>query len=771
MLYDLSYGLSQSGELDVTNSDNPPSVLSVEWPPDDRKKTIRGLLETRYETHPESETILRRFDNHFAELWGAFTAVYGQDREAATWLLEAVDAAVTAFEERPDSLRSLDGSRGGLDDWFQGPEQVAYMCYVDLFAGDLDGVRERIPYLKELGVTYLHLMPLLESRDGRDDGGYAVTDYRAVDPALGTMADLRRLAAELHEEGIHLALDFVMNHTAREHDWAHAAIEGNERFEDFYITFEDRKIPDQYERTVPEVFPDFAPGNFVHVDEMDRWVWSSFYDFQWDLDYSNPDVFVQMFREMAHLANVGTDVLRLDAVPFLWKELGTDCRNLDESHWLLRAYRALMRIAAPGVVFKAEAIVSPEETIKYLGTGGHEGNECEIAYNAPLMCHLWHALASENTQLLEQALQGLPETPEQGSWLNYVRCHDDIGWGLADDDIRAVDQDPIRTRKFCSDFYVGDHSDSYAEGYRFQEEPTGVARTSGTAAALTGLQQARVEGDPEEIEAAIARYLTIHASAFAMGGMPLLYSGDEVGQHNDYSYLTDPIKSQDNRWIHRPEMDWSAVDRRQEEGSVEQRVFDGIKRLTTARKDRQALHHRADERVLAVANDQVFVVERVHEDERLLAVHNVSGSGQAVDISMLPDAWSEGRFRDVLADEQVCFLNGRLLVEPYGHLWLEPCDEVTRGVPATTTVSVDVETEWGERVFLTGPQETLGEWRLEEAVPLEAVDSSTWEGTVELPENAFVEFEWVKKRDGQVKTWADQRHVIQAGTGDSWRLD
>ena len=747
------------------------SLPSAEWPPDDPTETLREVIETRYETHSESETILRRLEERFDELWRAFTAVYGEDSDAATWLLAAVDAAVEAFDDRPDPLRSLDTDRTGVDDWYQGPEQVAYMCYVDLFAGDLDGVRERIPYLKELGVTYLHLMPLLESREGRDDGGYAVTDYRAVDPDLGTMADLRTLAADLHEEGIHLALDFVMNHTAREHEWARAAVEGDERFEDFYLTFEDRELPDQYDRTVPEVFPDFAPGNFVRVDEMDRWVWSSFYDFQWDLDYSNPDVFVQMFREMAHLANVGTDVLRLDAVPFLWKELGTDCRNLDDAHWILRAYRALMRIAAPGVLFKAEAIVSPEETIKYLGTGGHEGAECELAYNAPLMCHLWHALASENTQLLEQALETLPETPEQASWLNYVRSHDDIGWGLADEDVRAVDQDPVSTRKFCSDFYVGDHPDSYAEGYRFQEEPTGVARTSGTTAALTGLQQARVEGDPEDVEAAIGRYLTIHASAFAMGGMPLLYSGDEIGQPNDYSYLTDPITSQDNRWVHRPEMDWDAVDRRREEGSVEGRVFEGIKRLTNARNDLMALHHRADDRVLDVANDQLFVVERVYEGEHLLAVSNVSGSGQAIDISVLPDTWQGGRYRDVLADEHVRFPDGRLLLEPYSHLWLEPSPETTPGSPTTTTVSLDVEAERGERVFLTGPHETVGEWDVDDAVPLDPVDSSRWEGTVELPANAVVEAEWLKKRDGQARAWSGHRYAIRAGPGDSWRLD
>jgi amylosucrase len=288
---------------------------------------------------------------------------------------------------------------------------------------------------------------------------------------------------------------------------------------------------------------------------------------------------------------------------------------------------------------------------------------------------------------------------------------------------------------------------------------------------LTGLQQARVEGDPEDVEAAIARYLTIHASAFAMGGMPLLYSGDEIGQTNDYSYLTDPIKAQDNRWVHRPEMDWEAVGRRQDEGSVEQRVFDGVKRLTNARKDLQALHHRADERVLDVDNDQVFVVERVHDGERLLAVSNVSASGQAIDISMLPDAWHMGRFRDVLADEHVCFPNGRLLVEPYGHLWLEPSLEAIPRSPTTTAVSIDVEAEWGERVFLTGSHEALGEWDVEGAVPLDVVDFPTWEGTVELPENVVVECEWLRKRDGQARAWSGHRYAIRAGTGDIWRLD
>ena len=762
------YSVFKEGTMSEVSGDQEAPIS--DWPPEDPIETLQAFLHDRHADHPERDVLLGRIEAQLPGLWKAFTEVYGDDRESVTWLLEAIDAAVEAFDARPERLRSLDQSREGVEDWFQRPEEVGYMCYVDLFAGDLQGVREKIPYLKELGVTYLHLMPLLEPREGQNDGGYAVKDYRSVDPDLGTIEDLRELAADLQEEGIHLALDFVMNHTAREHEWAQAAMDGDERFEEFYLTYEDRELPDQYEQTVPEVFPDFAPGNFTYVEDLQRWVWTSFYDFQWDLDYSNPDVFVQMFREMAFLANVGTDVLRLDAVPFLWKELGTDGRNLDEAHWILRAYRALMRIAAPGVLFKAEAIVAPEETIKYLGTGGHEGEECDIAYNAPLMAHLWHALASENTQLLEQALESLPATPEGASWLNYVRCHDDIGWGLDDEDIRAVGQDPTSTRKFCSDFYAGDRPDSYAEGYRFQEEPTGVARTSGTAAALTGVQKARVSGDQETVDAAVQRFLLMHTTVFAMQGMPLLYSGDEIGQLNDFSYLNNPIKADDNRWVHRSPMDWDAAERRTLEGSVEQRIFGGISRLTDVREGRGPLHHQAEENALDVGNEQVFAVERVRDGERLLALSNFSGEAQTIEMSALPDRWETDGYHEILRDESAFYPDGRVFLEPYGYRWLEPDPDATPGESRSTHVTIDVEAEYGEKVFLTGDHEALGEWDVEQAVALSGEDYPTWDGEVELPEGTYVEFEWLKKRDGEPVEWSGHRYVTKAGWDSAWLL-
>jgi amylosucrase len=750
-----------------------PALADNEWSSAKPTELLRDVLADRYAEHPDHEALLDRIETFLPDLWAAFTEVYGDGATQAEWAVRAVDAAVEGWTDRPDRLRTLDRARASTPDWFQGPEQVGYMCYVDRFAGSLDGVREKIPYLKELGVTYLHLMPLLESRDGPDDGGYAVTGYRAVDPALGTMEDLRALADALHEEDMLLALDFVMNHTAREHAWAQAAMEGDGRYRDFYLTYEDRSIPDRYEQTVPEVFPDFAPGNFTYVDALDRWVWSSFYDFQWDLDYSNPDVFVQMFREMMFVTNVGADALRLDAVPFLWKEMGTNCRNRPEAHWILRAYRALMNIAAPGALFKSEAIVAPEDIIRYLGVGGHEGKECDVAYNAALMSHLWHALASENTQLLRQALTSLPETPASASWLNYLRCHDDIGWGLDDEDVRAVGQDPVDTRRFCADFYAGHLEGSYAEGYDFQvDAQTGEARTSGTLAALTGLQKAQVEGAPEGVDRALRRTLLLHNVIFVMKGMPLLYSGDEIGQLNEFSYLNDTLKADDNRWVHRPPMDWDRAALRHEEGRVEQRLFDGIRQLVAARKDLDVLHARADERVLDPGNDRVFAVERVDADGRLLAVSNVSDTPQAVALFRFPAAWGQEPYRELVRDETALFASGRILLPPYGFRWLQPAPEADPGPPVSTPIEIEVHTEWGQEVYLTGPTDALGRNRPEEAVgPLSAEDYPLWTTEVDLPADTYVEFEWLKKRNGTVVERSPHRYGVKAGAETVWPLD
>src|SRR3954471_3421399 len=536
-----------------------------------------------------------RFERWFGDLRGPLQAVYGDDpRFADAWreLLATIAATAAA---RPAELRALDHEREITPDWLHREQAIGYVAYVDRFAGTLQGVRERIGYLRELGVSYLHLMPLLRARPAPNDGGYAVVDYGAVEPALGTMDDLRALAADLRAAGMALCVDVVLNHTAREHPWARAGMAGDERMLAFYRTFAHPAEPDAYERTLPEVFPDTAPGSFTWEPALGRWVWTTFNAYQWDLDWSNPEVFVAMAEVVLALAAAGVDVLRLDAVPFLWKRRGTDCQNQPEVHDLVHALRAVVRIAAPGVAFKAEAIVSPRQLVAYLGAGRHEGRECDLAYHNVLMVLLWSALASRRVALMTHTLRAMPRVPPLSGWVTYVRCHDDIGWAITEEDAAAVGEDGYLHRRFLADFYAGDFPGSFAGGARFQPDPrTGDARTSGMAAALTGLEHARGRGDEAAVELAIRRVLTLYAIAFCHGGLPLVWMGDELGLGNDDGYRDAPARADDNRWMQRPPMDWDAAGRRHDPVTVEGRLFGGLRRLVAARRATRAVHAQAE---------------------------------------------------------------------------------------------------------------------------------------------------------------------------------
>ena len=481
-----------------------------------------------------------RFERFFTELHDPLAAVYGGDARFPAAFDALLDAVAGAAAARPAELRRLDHEREVTPDWLHREQALGYVAYADRFAGTLAGVRERLPYLRELGVTYLHLMPLLHARPEPNDGGYAVVDYGAVDPRLGTMADLTALAADLRAAGMALCVDVVLNHTAREHAWARAAMAGDADRLAFYRTFPDRTVPDAHERTLPEVFPATAPGNFTWEPALERWVWTTFNPYQWDLDYTNPAVFVAMAEAMLALADAGVDVLRLDAVPFLWKREGTSSQNLPEVHQLLQAFRAALRIAAPAVGFKAEAIVAPRDLVGYLGTGRHEGKECDLAYHNVLMVLIWSALASGRVALLTRTLASMPPVPPGAGWVTYVRCHDDIGWAVTEEDAAAVGEDGHLHRRFLADFYAGAFPGTFARGARFQAEPGGEARTSGTTASLAGLEAALERGDDVALDLAVRRILLAHAVIFAHGGLPLLYMGDELGLRNDHAFADGP---------------------------------------------------------------------------------------------------------------------------------------------------------------------------------------------------------------------------------------
>ncbi|WP_168915443.1 amylosucrase [Microcella flavibacter] len=496
------------------------------------------------------QQLLDRVDRELPRLETLFRRVYGENEATDAQLALLLGELATSWQARPADLKAVDSAREADPHWFLSNRMLGGVLYVDRYARDLDGVRARIPYFRELGLTYLHLMPLFLAPEENSDGGYAVSSYREVSPALGDMEQLTALAAELRENGIALVVDFIFNHTSNEHEWAMRARAGEQEYADYYWIFDGREMPDAFETTVREIFPDDHPGSFVPMplpdgtvpsrEEAERWVWATFHSFQWDLNYANPAVFRAMAGEMLFLANRGVDILRMDAVAFIWKQLGTTCESLPEAHLLIQAFNAALRIAAPAVLFKSEAIVHPDEVIQYISP-----EECQLSYNPLQMALIWNSLATRDARLLQQALDRRHALPAGTAWVNYVRSHDDIGWTFADEDAAELGIDGFEHRRFLNSFFVNRFPGSFARGVPFQDNPkTGDCRISGTTASLAGLEA----GDA----GAIDRIVLAHSITLSTGGVPLLYLGDEVGQLNDYSYVDEPAHAEDSRWVNRP---------------------------------------------------------------------------------------------------------------------------------------------------------------------------------------------------------------------------
>ncbi len=625
----------------------------------------------------EGAAFLARLDLVLGDLEEAVTAVYDDRVDVPSFVTDLVADALDAAGARPAPLRVLDRRREVDPTWFLRPELVGYVCYADRFAGDLRGVAKRLDYLAELGVGYLHLMPLLEPRRGENDGGYAVADYDEVDPRLGTMADLEDLATRLHDRDIALCVDLVLNHTAQEHAWARRAAAGDPGYRDFYWFFPDRVQPDAYERTLPEVFPDMAPGSFTHLPPTaehpdGRWVWTTFHEFQWDLNWANPAVFRAMLGVLLRLANRGVDVVRLDAAPFLWKRLGTDCQNQPEAHRILQALRALVRLAMPGVVLKAEAIVGPDQLVPYLGAHERFRPECDLAYDNQLMVMLWSAVASRDTRLSAHALARRRPPPAGTTWVTYVRCHDDIGWAVADEDAWAVGLDPHAHRQFLAAYFAGRHPGSFARGADFQADPsTGDARTSGMAASLLGLESALAAGDSAEASAALTRLETMYAVAYSFGGIPLLYMGDEIALRSDARWADDPAHTDDNRWLHRPPMDWAAAERRADPASLEGRVFGALQQLALARRTTESLRSDASTTVLQPRSPHVLAYVRRHPRAApVLAVACFSDDEEYVEAELLEQAGIREPVHLHSSTQRLDLHDGRLRLPPWGFAWV-----------------------------------------------------------------------------------------------------
>lgn len=599
------------------------------------QKMVRNVNNTE-------KIFAQRMEKHQDELRWLYMELYGNDAMYA----ELCEQMHDYYLKRSTELKKRDIKKEKNPDWFKEKEMLGMMLYIDNFAGNLKGVEKKLAYLKECNVNCLHLMPFLDTPKGKSDGGYAVADFRKVRPDLGTMKDLSRLTEKCHENGMNVCMDFVMNHTSEEHEWAKRARAGEGEYMSRYFFYDNGDIPARYEETVPQVFPTTAPGNFTWLPEIGHYVLTTFYPYQWDLNYRNPRVFNEMMYNFLFLANQGMDIIRIDAVPYIWKELGTSCRNLKEVHTIVRMMRMIAEIVCPSVILLGEVVMEPEKVVPYFGTV--EKPECHMLYNVTTMATTWNSIATRDIRLLKKQMDIVSRLPKQYTFLNYLRCHDDIGWGLDFDTMKQWGMEEPSHKRYLNDYFTGKIEGSVSRGELYNDDPvTQDARFCGTTASMCGIESAGFEGNAEKMQTAIQEDFMLHAYMLTQSGIPMLYSGDELGQVNDYSYKDDAEKASDSRYLHRGAFLWELADKRKDLSTVQGQLFQMLNRLEQIRRQENVFSQEAEVYTYDVHNDSILGILREYKGERFIALFNFSESEQT--------AWmqEEGIFRNLVNGEIV----------------------------------------------------------------------------------------------------------------------
>lgn len=564
-----------------------------------------------------------RFNRHIDELKWLYCELYQDNPYVMMHLNDLITEMKKFYTERIPSLKASDITREKDPKWYKRNDLVGMMMYVNAFNKTLKGVEEKLDYLQECNVNYLHLMPLLSSPKGRSDGGYAVADFRTVQEELGTMEDFAELTGKCHERGISICLDFVMNHTSEDHEWAKRARAGEKEYQDRYFFFDDYYIPSMYEQHCPQVFPTTAPGNFTWLDDIRKHVMTTFYPYQWDLNYRNPIVLNEMIFNMLYLANQGVDIVRLDAVPYIWKQLGTNCRNLPQVHTIVRMMRMICEIVCPGVLLLGEVVMAPEKVVPYFGTV--DKPECHMLYNVTTMASTWHTVATRDVSLLRRQMDIVAGLPRDYIFQNYLRCHDDIGWGLDYDYLRNFAIEEVPHKKYLNDFFTGKYPNSFARGELYNDDPRlGDARLCGTTASLCGIERFGFEGNEEGVDRAIRYDITLHAFMFSQSGIPVIYSGDEIGQLNDYSYKNYPDRAPDSRYLHRGDFNWDLADNRKLAHTVQGKLYPALDKLEHIRTSHSVFNADAALRTIDTWDSSILAVVRENEEEKFIGIYNFS---------------------------------------------------------------------------------------------------------------------------------------------------
>ena len=575
-------------------------------------------METK-KINKKTDKYKERLQKHHDELRWLYMELYGNDSMFA----ELCDNMYLFYQERKDALKKLDMQREAHPDWYKQNDMMGMMFYIDNFAGNMKGVEKKLDYIQECNVNYIHLMPFLDTVPERSDGGYAVADFRKVQEKLGTMEDLEDLTDACHKKNINVCMDFVMNHTSEDHEWAKRARQGDGEYMSRYFFFRDYSIPSMYEKTVPQVFPTTAPGNFTWLEDAGHFVMTTFYPYQWDLNYKNPRVFNEMMYNFLFLANKGIDIIRIDAVPYIWKELHTQCRNLKQVHTIVRMMRIISEIVCPGILLLGEVVMEPEKVAPYFGTV--EKPECHMLYNVMTMATTWHTVATRDVRLLKKQLDIVNHLPKDYVFLNYLRCHDDIGWGLDYPTLLSEGIGERSHKEYLNNYFQGYAGASNSRGELYNADPvTGDARFCATTASMCGIEKAGFEQDAQAMQKAIQLDVMLHSYMFMQSGIPVLYGGDEIGQVNDYSYKEDPNKASDSRYLHRGAMNWKLAENITDETTVEGQIFTRLSKLEQIRKQERVFVSNADTWTIETWDSSVLCIGRYFEGEKMIGLFNFS---------------------------------------------------------------------------------------------------------------------------------------------------
>ncbi len=618
-----------------------------------------------------------RLGANFYSLFSLFQKLYGKRKDFKQQLLNLVEVMARQYILRSPEFKKIDLAKEKDFNWFLSQKWVGMTLYVDGFAEDLKDFQSKLDYFEELGVNLIHIMPILECPKNASDGGYAISNYRKINEKVGDLEIIKNIAQDLKKRDILLVLDIVVNHTSNEHEWAKKARQGDQKYQDYYYIFKNREIPDMFEKTLPEVFPQTAPGNFTYDQKMEKWVMTVFNNYQWDLNYQNPAVFIEMLDILLFWANQGVDILRLDAVAFLWKKIGGSSQNEHEAHILLQLFKDCCQVTAPAVLFIAEAIVAPVEIVKYFGEDAINAKECEIAYNATFMALLWDAVATKNAKLLRQGIRNLPAKLERATWLNYLRCHDDIGLGFTDEDIFQAGYEPRSHRSFLLNYFSGKFENTAARGLLFgQNSKNNDARISGTLTSLIGLESALENDNKDKIELAIKHIILLHSMIFAFGGIPLIYYGDEIGTLNDYSFMGNLSKANDNRWAHRPKIDWKKAQLRKVPGTIQSIIFSALQTMIKVRKEIRAFGDFNNRELINLDNSHLLAFLRLDPQEKnpILIIGNFDASYQYLDLADLDSNMlkfnDDEDIIDLYSGEPPTMFKNQLVLSPFRFYWL-----------------------------------------------------------------------------------------------------